>query len=104
MLAQKLGNSLTSNTAATISPNTYSIQTTGTEYVTNDGAAEFINPPEGSISVWTKVSTMSTSGFLFKAVYDTDNFLQILLNLYMMFRTHESDLLHNHLILDLLPD
>jgi hypothetical protein len=77
MLALKLGQSLASNTAATISPNTYSIQTTGTEYITNDGAGAFINPPEGSVSVWTKVSTMSSTGFLFKAIYDTDNFMQL---------------------------
>jgi hypothetical protein len=77
MLALKLGQSLASNTAATISPNTYSIQTTGTEYVTNDGAAGSINPEEGSVSVWTKVSTMSASGFLFRAKYDTDNAIQL---------------------------
>lgn len=75
MLALKLGQSLASNTAATISPNTYSIQTTGTEYVTNDGAAEAINTEEGSVSVWTKVSTMSASGSIFKAIYDDSNLM-----------------------------
>ena len=77
MLALKLSQSLASNTAATISPNTYSIQTTGTEYVTNDGAAAAITTTNGSISVWTKLSTMSSTGFVFRAKYDTDNLLQL---------------------------
>jgi len=77
MLAFKLGQSLASNTAATISPNTYSIQTTGTEYVTNDGAASAINTEQGSVSVWTKLSTMSASGFVFRAKYDTNNLVQL---------------------------
>ena len=77
MLALKLGQSLASNTAATISPNNFSIQITGTEFVTNDAAAAAVNPEVGSISVWTKVSTMSTTGFLFKAIYDSNNFMQL---------------------------
>tara|TARA_R110000824_G_scaffold5099_3_gene23748 strand:+ start:781 stop:1488 length:708 start_codon:yes stop_codon:yes gene_type:complete len=78
MLALKLGESLPSNNAPAISPNTYSIQTTGTEYVTNDGAAAGLAVAIGSISVWTKVSTMGASGTLFRIAADGSNFIQIL--------------------------
>jgi hypothetical protein len=78
MLALKLSQSLTSNNAAIINANNYSIQLTGTEYVTNDAAASQINSVTGSISVWIKVSTMSSSGTLFRCSVDNDNLIQIL--------------------------
>ena len=78
MLSLKQALSVSSNNAPTVSPNTYSIQLTGTEYMTADLAAGEVSTTTGSISVWTKVSTMSSSGALFRCSADASNFIQML--------------------------
>ena len=77
MLALKLGQSLTSNNSATINADTYSLQFTGTEYMSADAFAADINLPKGSVSVWTKVSTMTASGFLCRSQVDSNNIIQL---------------------------
>jgi hypothetical protein len=77
MLAQRLGNSLTSNTAASINSDAYSIQLTGTEYVSVDGVGGDMNVSQGSISLWTKQSSTSANGVLVKIVADADNYVQL---------------------------
>tara|TARA_R110000824_G_scaffold67684_1_gene175250 strand:- start:820 stop:1578 length:759 start_codon:yes stop_codon:yes gene_type:complete len=77
MLALKLGKSLPSNNA--VNRDTYSLQFTGTEYLTLDG--RWLGAPSttsGSVSLWTKVSTMTSSGTLFRLRGDSDNYLQML--------------------------
>ena len=77
MLSIKLGQSLTSNNAASINADTYSIQLTGTEYVSVDGVSGDIDTTEGSISLWTKQSSASGNGVVFKMIADSDNYMQI---------------------------
>ena len=77
MLAIKLGQSLTSNNAATINADAYSIQLTGTEYASIDGIATDVDVTEGSISLWTKQSATSSNGVVIKIVADTDNYIQM---------------------------
>jgi hypothetical protein len=77
MLAIKLGQSLPSNNAALINADTYSIQLTGTEYVTVDGVTNDVNVSQGSISLWTKQSSTSGNGVIFKMIADAENYMQI---------------------------
>ena len=75
MLALKLGKSLSSNY---ISPtNSYSIQLTGTEYITLDSAADEFDDTKGSFSIWTEISSMSGSGHIMKLAVDANNFIQL---------------------------
>ena len=77
MLALKLGQSLTSNNAASINADTYSIQLTGTEYVSVDGVVNDVNVSQGSISLWTKQSSTSGNGVIFKMIADAENYMQL---------------------------
>ena len=81
MLALKLGESLPSNNAAAIGSNAYSLQFTGTEYGSNDDFYRaFLSPNQtyrGSISIWTRISTMTTSGYIFRLVGDSANRMQL---------------------------
>jgi len=75
MLALKLGKSLSSNDISLT--NSYTIELTGTEYITFDSAAEDFNAAEGSVSVWTRLSSMSASGFIFRIQADSNNLIQL---------------------------
>ena len=77
MLALKLGQSLPSINSALINADTYSIQLTGTEYSSVDGVTGDVDVTEGSISLWTKQSTTSGNGFIFKMVADAENYMQL---------------------------
>jgi hypothetical protein len=77
MLAIKLGQSLTSNNAASINADTYSIQLTGTEYASLNGVGNDVDVTEGSISLWTKQSATSGNGVIFKMIADTENYMQL---------------------------
>ena len=75
MLALKLGKSLSSTDLSLT--NSYSIQLTGTEYITLDTAADEFDDTKGSFSVWVELSSMSGSGHIMKIVVDTNNFVQL---------------------------
>lgn len=75
MLATKLGKSLSSNDLSLT--NSYSIQLTGTEYVSIDEAADEFDYTKGSFSIWAQLSSMSGSGHIMKIVVDANNFIQL---------------------------
>jgi len=78
MLALKLGESLPSNNAAIISSNSYSLAFNGSdEYVSIDGVAGDINIASGTISVWVKLNTTSSSGTMFQFRTDTNNLINL---------------------------
>lgn len=76
MLGIKLGNSL--NTAGHFLTPSYSLQLTGTEFMSADDAAGLFNTSEGSISVWVRIDTMSATGFICRYFLDSNNTSQII--------------------------
>ena len=78
MLALKLGESLPSNTAATINANTYSLAFNGTdEYVTVDGVGADMTTAAGTMSIWTKIDTTSSTRTLLQARTDASNYITL---------------------------
>ena len=72
MLALKLGNSIVSS--FNTSSNQYAISFNGTdEYVSADSVTTDMSATEGTFSVWVKVKTHSSNGFMLQARNDTDN-------------------------------
>ena len=58
---------------------TYSLSFNGTdESVTLDSMVGTLNPLEGSVSLWCKLDTVSTSGNLFRTRVDGSNFINLL--------------------------
>ena len=78
MLALKLGESLPSNSAAIVSSNSYSLAFNGTdESVSVDDVAGDINTASGTISVWAKLNTTSSSMTMFQLRTDTNNLMNL---------------------------
>ena len=75
MLAQRLGNSISNLPTANDS---FSLVFTGTEYLTLDEAAAEFSATRGTVSFWTKVDTMSSSGTVFRLAVDSNNYVQCL--------------------------
>jgi hypothetical protein len=78
MLALKLGQSLTSNNATTINANTYSLRFNGTdEYVTVDSVVGDLEVTLGTISMWVKISTTTSTRTMFQARVDSNNYITL---------------------------
>jgi len=78
MLALKLGESLPSNNAAIISSNSYSLAFNGSdEYVSIGGVAGDISTDVGTISIWVKLNTTSSSGTMFQLRTDANNLINL---------------------------
>ena len=76
MLSLQLSNSLTG--LGETAENVYSLNFNGTdEYVTVDGVAEDIEVTLGTISVWVKLKTTSTSGTMVQARVDSNNVMNL---------------------------
>ena len=48
------------------------------DYVDCDGIVSNISVTQGSISLWAKIDTTSSTGTLFRAQYDSNNYIQII--------------------------
>ena len=76
-LSLKLGNSLT--TSGYLYDNIWALGLNGTdEYVSVDGVAENVDSSKGTIAVWAKLNTMSSSGVMFQTRVDSNNVINLL--------------------------
>ena len=76
-LSLKLANSLT--TSGYLYDNIWALGLNGTdEYVSVDAVLENIDSSKGTIAVWAKLNTMSTSGVMFRSQVDSNNVINLL--------------------------
>ena len=76
-LSLKLGNSL--STSGYLYDNIWALGLNGTdEYVSVDAVAENIDSSKGTIAVWAKLNTMSSSGVMFRSQVDSNNLVNLL--------------------------
>ena len=76
-LSLKLGNSL--STSGYLYDNIWALGLNGTdEYVSVDAVAENVDSSKGTIAVWAKLNTMSSSGVMFQTRVDSNNVINLL--------------------------
>jgi hypothetical protein len=78
MLALKLGESLPSNSTSTAISNSFSLEFNGTdEYVTVDNVAPNLEGTEGTLSIWVKIDTTTSTRTMFQARVDSNNYVTL---------------------------
>ena len=78
MLALKLGESLPTVSSTVAISNSFSIECNGTdEYVTVDSAAAAFEPTLGTLSMWVKISTTTSTRTMFQARADSNNYVTL---------------------------